>query len=396
MKQFKTTAGAFLLALAFTACQKETKEAEQSLSIKTETDEAESTAGGHQTYHQWNSPGNVYTLTNSVNGNEIIEYNRSANGTLTYAASYATGGNGTGGGLRNQGGVIIAENNEKSYLLAVNAGSNSVSSFRIKNNGLQLRNTVSAGGIRPVSIAQHEDLVYVLNAGGNGNISGFRLLNNGHLQPIPNSSRPLSVQATTAPAQISFVLGGRVLVITEKATNTITTYKINEWGLPAARHTITSATPTPFGFATGRLGNIFVSEAAGGAAGASVLSSYRVHLNGSISLVEGSVGAGESAACWVVITRDGRFAYTTNTASNTLTTFGVNVFNGNITVKQAVSAITEAGPIDAALTMNSRFLYVLNGAGNSVQGFAVSNTGALTAVQTITGLPIGANGLAAR
>jgi 6-phosphogluconolactonase len=391
--QLKATVWATVISVFFTACQKETNDLPGDKKIATE-DEIETSSSPSNNYHDWNSSGHVYTLTNSVNGNKVIDYRRSANGTLTYIASYATGGNGTGGGLGNQGAVILAD--EKEVLLAVNAGSNSVSSFKVKNNGLQWRSRVSSGGMRPVSIAQHGDIVYVLNAGGNGNISGFRLLNNDKLQPIPNSTRPLSVEAATGAAQISFVRGGRVLVITEKATNTITTYTVNEGGLPGAKHTITSATPTPFGFAPGKLGTIFVSEAAGGAAGASKLSSYRVHHNGTISLVDGSVGAGQSAACWVVITRNGKYAYTTNTASNNLTTFGVNVFTGNINVSEAISATTEAGPIDAALSGNSRFLYILNGAGNSIQGFAVANNGSLSLVQTVSGVSVGANGLAAR
>ena len=354
--QLKATVWAAVISVLFAACQKESRDLTATKKIATEDETATSSAQNNN-YHEWNSSGHVYTLTNSPNGNEVMDYRRSSNGTLTYAASFATGGNGTGGGLGNQGPVILADENE--VLLAVNAGSNTVSSFKVKNNGLQWRSTVSSGGMTPVSIAQHDDIVYVLNAGANGSISGFRLLNNDRLQPIPNSTRPLSVAATTGAAQVSFARDGRVLVITEKATNTITTYTINEWGIPGARHTITSATPTPFGFATGKAGTIFVSEAAGGAAGASKLSSYRVHQNGAISLVDGSVGAGQSAACWVVITNNGRYAYTTNTASNNLTTFGVNTFTGSINVSEAISATTEAGPIDAALSGNSRFLYIL-------------------------------------
>lgn len=248
--------------------------------------------------------------------------------------------------------------------------------------------------MRPVSIAQHEDIVFVLNAGGTNNISGFTLGDNGMLQAIPNSTRPLSA-ASTGPAQVSFVNGGKVLVITEKATNKIITYTVNEDGIPGAMHSIISSSPTPFGFAVGKKGNVFVSEAVGGAPGASVLSSYNISMSGAITLVEGSVGAGQSAACWVVVTNNGKFAYTTNTASNNLSTFSVNN-DGGISVSQAISATTQAGPIDAALSNNSKYLYVLNGGGHSIQAFAVANDGTLANVQTIPGLPIGANGLAAR
>ena len=389
MKQTKNLIGIFFICLMFAACQKDDRfvPATNDPAKESETD-AVAARGGHNSKR-----GHVYTLSNQADGNKVLVYRRATNGELTFDNGYSTGGNGTGGGLGNQGALILADDDE--IVLAVNAGSNSISSLKVTGNGLNLKSTVNSGGMRPVSIAVHDDLVYVLNAGGNGNISGFRLLNNGKLHPIPNSTRPLSVAATTDPAQISFVLGGNVLVITEKATNTITTYKINQWGIPGAMHTRTSSSPTPFGFATGRLGVVFISEAVGGAPGASVLSSYRIHFNGDISLIDGSVGAGQTAACWVVVTKNGKYAYATNTGSNNLTTFNVNVFSGDISVNNAMSATTPAGPIDAALTGNSKFLYVLTAGGNSISAFKVSDSGSLSDVQTVPGLPAGATGLAA-
>jgi 6-phosphogluconolactonase len=387
MMHTRKLTGAALALLLLAACQKEQRSSADNTGVEESTSSAATGARANE------GAGHVYTLSNQAGGNQVLSYKVAANGQLSFSEACSTGGNGTGGGLGNQEAVVLTK--DKEMVLAVNAGSNSISSLKVTGNGLRLRSTVNSGGVRPVSIAVHDDLVYVLNAGGNGSISGFRLLNNGRLQPIPHSTRPLSVAATTAPAQISFVLGGRVLVITEKATNTITTYKVNALGIPGAMHTITSASPTPFGFAKGRLGVVFVSEAVGGAAGASVLSSYRVTPNGEISLVQGSVGAGQSAACWVVITSDGKFAYATNTASNNLSTFNINVFSGAISVSQAISATTPAGPIDAALTGNSKFLYVLNSGDNSISAFKVGSSGSLSNVQTLTGIPAGATGLAA-
>jgi 6-phosphogluconolactonase len=391
MKQTRNLIGIAFTCLFFAACQKDSRYTPANqLAKNNETSSASSRS------HPKNEegPGWVYTLSNSPGSNEVLAYHRAADGQLTFNAAYATGGTGTGGGLGNQGAVILADHGD--VVLAVNAGSNSISSLKITGNGLNLKSTVSSGGLQPVSIAAYHDLVYVLNAGGNGSISGFRLMNNDKLVPISNSSRPLSVAATTGPAQISFVQDGRALVITEKATNTITTYTINEMGLPGVIHTMSSASPTPFGFATGNAGIIFVSEAVGGAPGASVLSSYNIGGDGHIALVDGSVGAGQTAACWVVVTKNGQFAYATNTGSNNLTTFGVNVFSGDINVNNAISATTPAGPIDAALTDNSKFLYVLNAGGHSISVFAVADDGGLSDVQTVSGILAGATGLAAK
>ena len=115
-----------------------------------------------------------------------------------------------------------------------------------------------------------------------------------------------------------------------------------------------------------------------------------------IYLAAGPVGANQSAACWVVVTKNGKYAYATNTASNNLSTFNINSFSGDIDVREAVSAITPAGPIDAALTNNSKFLYVLNSGGNSISVFGVGGNGNLNPVELVGGLPQGATGLAAK
>lgn len=387
--QLKTAVMTLITALFFTACQKEINQ------TGTGSDEiASASSQAANSNSESNSVGHVYTLSNQTAGNRVISYSRSDDGKLEWEASYASGGNGTGGGLGNQDAVIIASLGDKNFLLAINAGSNSVSSFSINDNGLQLLSTISSGGMKPVSIAEYGEIVFVLNGGGTNNISGLTLDNNGMLHSIANSTRPLSA-ASTGPAQVSFVNEGNVLVITEKATNKIITYTVDVNGIPGSMHSITSSSATPFGFATGRNGTVFVSEAVGGAPGASVLSSYLIGYNGAITLVDGSVGAGQSAACWVVINNNGKFAYTTNTANNNISTFGINN-SGDISVTQAISATTQAGPIDAALSNNSKYLYVLNGGAHSIQVYAAGNDGSLSMVQTVTGLPAGTNGLAAK
>ncbi|MFC0773349.1 lactonase family protein [Terrimonas alba] len=394
MKQIKRLIGATLIfSLLFAACRKDGRLVPETNNLSEETEsDATAVLGSNGKKHE-NGPGYVYTLSNQADGNKALMYRRAVNGQLSFLSSFFAGGNGTGGGLGNQGAVALTKDGK--IVLAVNAGSNTLSSLKVTGNGLNLKSTVSSGGMQPVSVTVHDDLVFVLNAGGNGNISGFKLLNNGKLHPIANSTRPLSVAAPTGPAQISFVRGGKVLVITEKATNTITTYTVNDWGIPGDIHTKISSSPTPFGFATGKGGLIFVSEAVGGTPGASVLSSYRIRPTGEISLVDGSVGAGQSAACWVVLTNDGIYAYTTNTGSNNLTSFDVNPFSGDIDLRDAIAATTPAGPIDAALTTNSKFLYVLNAGGHSISAFTVSATSSLGPIQTVPGLPAGATGLAA-
>jgi 6-phosphogluconolactonase len=388
MKQVRNLTALAVIIFSLAACQKQGKFSQEDDLIKNdELTDINSLA------ERGNGARFVYTLNNQVNGNAVLLYKSADNGKLTFAASYPTGGSGTGGGLGNQGAVSISDDGK--ILLAVNSGSNSISSFKITGNGLQLRSTVESGGIRPVSITQHEDVVYVLNAGGDGNIAGFKLTDSKKLIAIPNAVKPLSSTGSGA-AQIAFTKDGKVVVITEKATNKIITYTVNEHGHPGMMHSITSATPTPFGFYALDNGNIFVSEAAGGAASASKLSSYHVSSDGAITLRTASVGANQSAACWVVITNNEKYAFTTNTASNNLTSFDINKYTAGIAVNTAIASVTEVGPIDAALSSNSKFLYVLNSGSNSIGAYAVGNDGSLSNVQTITGLPAGANGLASK
>ena len=132
----------------------------------------------------------VYVMNNNADANAVLVFDRAADGTLTEAGSYLTGGLGTGGGLGSQGALVLSDNGR--WLFAVNAGSNEVSVFAADGNNLHLTDTVASGGERPISLTSHGNWLYVLNAGGSGNITGFRLDRNGHLAPIPNSTQHLS------------------------------------------------------------------------------------------------------------------------------------------------------------------------------------------------------------
>ena len=245
----------------------------------------------------------------------------------------------------------------------------------------------------PISVTQSGNYVYVLNGGGTGNISGFKLSNSGMLSPMAYATKPLS-SPSSGPAQVSFVNNGKVLVITEKATNKIITYTVNQSGMPGSMHSLTSATPTPFGFSEGKKGTIIVSEAAGGAQGASTLSSYDINNNGTIALMSGPVATGQSAACWVAVNKKGNYAYTTNTGSNNISGFNVSS-SGNLSLDKAISAPSNTVPIDAALSKSSKFLYVLTSGTHSISGYMAAANGALTPIGQTNGLPMGTVGLVA-
>ena len=338
--------------------------------------------------------GQVYTMNNAPAGNAIMAFDRAADGSLTAAGTYATSGTGTGGGLGNQGALIISSDGR--FLLAVNPGSNSVTSFAVRGDGtLERLGTWNSGGMTPVSVTESRGLVYVLNAGGTGNITGFTFSAGGRLTMIAGSARPLSSTMAGA-AQVQFDNLGRVLIVTEKATNKISTYVVGQGGLATGPTVTASSGQTPFGFSVSR-GVLVVSEAFGGTPDASAVSSYEIMASGGLRLLSASVKDTETAACWIAITADGRFAYTTNTASGTIS--GYSFQQGRLTLLHAdgVTASTGAGPIDLALSRNSQYIYSLDGAAGGISAFAVGANGSLSALAGgVSGLPAGANGLAAR
>src|SRR5690242_13427879 len=101
--------------------------------------------------------GAVYTLSNSSGGNAILVFSRSADGQISSAGMFATGGTGTGKGLGNQGALAIDAANR--FLFAVNAGSDNISVFRILQNGLHLVDVVPSGGKQPISLTVSRDIL---------------------------------------------------------------------------------------------------------------------------------------------------------------------------------------------------------------------------------------------
>jgi 6-phosphogluconolactonase len=340
------------------------------------------------------SDGAVFALTNATSGNQVVVYNRDNDGRLSGRRTFATGGNGSGGGLGNQGAIALSDSGQ--WLLAVNPGSDSVSVFLSVGNHLLRTDVESSGGVRPVSVTIEDDIVYVLNAGSD-DVQGFRLSIYGRLTPISGSRRALSASGT-APAQVEFNRDGDLLAVTEKATNKILTFAVDGDGRLGPATTTDSPSPTPFGFAFGRRDTLLVSEAVGGAAGASTLSSYRLSGNAGVTTVSAAVPSGQSAACWVVTTRDGRFAYVSNTASGNLSAYRISS-GGAATLDAAIAADTGtgSGPTDMALDRNSRFLYSLNPRNSTISAFRVQTNGALQLIEhEPSGLASFATGLVAR
>lgn len=343
--------------------------------------------------------GSVYAMTNQTSGNSVVAFNRAGNGALAMVGTFSTGGLGFGTGndpLGSQGALALTDDGH--FLLAANAGSNTIAVMQASPTGLTLVGTFSSGGTEPVSIALYKDLVYVLNAGGTPNITGFELNPDGTLTMLAGSSRPLAGGSAAAPAQVGFTPDGSFLVVTEKATNLIDTYYVLPSGLTTGPVSNPSSGTTPFGFSFGRSGLLVVSEAAGGSNGTSATSSYEIStLTGQLSVISPSVGDTQAGACWTSIPSTGHYAYISNTASGTLSSYTVGA-GGTLTLLNAAAATTGTGtvPLDSTITSNGAFLYVLDEGTGAISGFRIESDGSLTWVANSSGLPLTSQGIAAR
>lgn len=334
----------------------------------------------------------VYTTTNSAAGNKVQVYREGDDNLLTLRMEVPTGGRGTDTGLGSQGAVILSKNGR--WLFVVNAGSNEISTFSVKSKGLKLVDKVASGGERPISVTFRDGTLYVLNAGGAGNITGFEFWD-GRLQAIPGSTRPLS-STTSAPAQVGFDRWGDTLVVSEKATDKFSIYGVDD-GLPVGPTVLPSVGATPFGFEFDRHNNLLVSEAFGGAANASAISSYDIDkFPLALETISASVPTHQSAACWVVLARHSRYAYVTNTASGTITGYRVGRTGTLTPLDAGITGVTGGNPLDAAMGADQKSLYVLTPAIGKIVSFRVRKDGSVKRTGDAIGVPGNAVGLAAR
>jgi 6-phosphogluconolactonase len=377
----------FLLVMTFAGCQ---KNSDIPTGIDSQNGTALYRAGG---IGSADFPM-VVTESNDAAGNEIVIYSRASDGSLSYTGSYPTGGLGSGDGLGSQGAVVL----RGGYIYAVNAGSDDISVLWFDGSSVTIVDQEPSGGMRPISLTVHHNLLYALNAGGDGNITGFMInAEDGSISQISGSTRSLSGSGV-GPAQIEFSPNGRILVVSEKATNMIDTYVITHGGIANGPNTQPSVGDTPFGFEFDNKGHLIVSDAFGGGMGAGAMSSYKVG-RGGIGLITGPVVNNQTAPCWVVVTNNGKYSYTTNTGSGNISGYNVNP-DGSITLFDDGGNTGSTGegssPIDMTLSNNSKYLYALGAGTHTISVFRINNrNGSLTNMQTVTGVPDNAVGLAA-
>lgn len=387
--------------------------------------------------------GVVYAMSNAAAGNRVVGYRRNSEGVLTFAGSVSTGGNGSGGFEDTANGLVLADVNGESapnnltsghtLLLATNAGSNTITVFRITAGGPVIADIEPSGGEKPVSITVNRGVVYVLNSGETEDglvapncdllpfedlpsITGFRLTADGQLTPIPGSKRTLSGSRHSGCAQVSFTPNGKLLVVTERTAKipeqaadpddegVIVTWQVNADGTLSNKKVQNATGQGPFGFTFTLNGALLTTEQFDGplGPGEGAAASYLFHSDGLLQPTSPSVGNGGTDTCWIVVTDNQQYAYATSFfGGGRISSYNVAA-NGALTLLNGTAADANVadGASDLALSRNSVYLYQLNSLQGTISSFEVRADGSLMLRQIVTPFgpdPMGAPvGLAAR
>lgn len=335
----------------------------------------------------WGGPDHVvFVQTDNPAGNQVVAYTRAANGTLTWANTYATGG--LGGVLAGSAVDHLASQGSLTYdpvdhlLFAVNAGSDTVSVFSVRGDQLFLSQVVSSGGIFPVSVAVHGNLVYVANALGGGSLQGYVVAFD-RLLALPGSNRPLgldptaSPQFTNTPGQVAFSPDGSQIIVTTKANGSdIDVFHVGLFGYLSLFPVVNSEpNAVPFGVTFDPAGHLVVAEAS---STDPALATFTLNPNGTVTPIDTSA-TGQPATCWVA-PADGYF-YASNAGGPSLSGFE-DSSNGLLTLLGTTA--TDPGTVDAAASSDGQFLYVQTGGYGIVDEFQVLAGGSLSEVGSVT------------
>lgn len=392
--------------------------------------------GKHKPKHKPKKPqpvGAVYTESNDQAANTLIAFNRWATGKLTVRAHVATGGKGSAQAVGCGPGCPILDSQHEvvqstdgHLVFAVNAGSNTVSSFSVSTKGIKLVGQYPSGGTMPENLSLHGNLLYVLNVatqnanGTTGNIYGFRVSSNGTLSAL-GSSQPLANPAppdrSGDPRAMSFDPTGRVIVVTELAggfnkggpPGRIDTFVIGSDGKAGAATAYPSQDAFPFGFAFDNNNHLFVSNIhdPNNMQGSGSVSSYNLSPTSGALTPINTVQTGAYAACWVAVAKNGKAAYTVNTGAGTPAPITITAIaaNGALSVTGTVPSTSgEFARTDANISRDGKFLYVLSpqvgpGAPSHVDEYRVNADNSLTLIGATTAganLGVGAGGLSVR
>ena len=339
----------------------------------------------------------LFLLTGGSGANKVLTYQRASDGSVSYVGATFTRGQGAiaagamADPLASQDGLVLADNNK--VLVAVNAGSDTVTVFSVNGTSLRRTEVIGSGGLFPSSIAVHGSTVAVLNSGGAGSVAEFTL-NNGTLTAKPGEVRSLGLSNTTppgfvaGPGQVGFSPDGTHLIVAAKhSIDAFEVFNISGNGVLGTTPVRTSSqVPVPFAFSFDPSGHLVDVEA-----GNSSLSTYTVNPNGSLSAI-GTVSDGAKALCWLAGAQG--YWFGSNAGSGTVSSFSVNS-SGTPSLVNATAATTHPGSTDETVSPDGKVLYVESGGTGAIDAFSIGSGGALSPIETVWNLPVASEGIAA-
>jgi hypothetical protein len=267
-------------------------------------------------------------MTNDPTANQILVFDTGTKALLQRLSTNGMGGvSGNARGVKQLNGDLVA---------VVNYGSNSVSLFKRNGNGLRLDRIVATSSA-PVSIDFGNDHMYVAGA---TTVDSFEMRNNDVWR---DGSAPLQLVGGSPPpagstAQVG-VLDKNTLLVTLKTDPNPGSVDV----VTLRNGAVTSATPqvvsgpagslTPFGFSVYPDGTAIITLAH--------TSQDGLFRNGAFTDVVSS-GTGAAAPCWT--TRVGKYVFTANTGSGTISRLvgtGNNIFIDSGVAATLVSGVTD-------------------------------------------------------
>lgn len=374
--------------------------------------DTDDTSGGMDT-DDTDTPGTpeegqvVFVMTNDAVDNEVVGFRYVSTG-LEVIDSWSTGGQGLGvlelPLLELMDGIdpLVSEGSLHrvgDHLVAVNAGSGSVTAFSVAADGMLTMTDTLDVGAYPNTLGSRGDQIFVGLSPGTDAVGGIAQLTidaQGALERV-GGLLPLSVPEAH-PARV--LVTDDFLVVSEVTHGMIDVWPLDGNEPLAADARVVrspSAGPGPFGISPLGDGRILVNEAAPEMPGGAGVSTYQIESDGLLTPITANLRNGQSATCWGVVAPDGMHAFTSNTASGTLSSYSLEP-DGAVALNAGVAATVAGGPIDMSLSADGSMLYVLLGGTGEIAVHDVTG-GMLSApmvMSTAFALPIqGSQGIVA-
>ena len=343
--------------------------------------------------------GAAFALTNAPFDNQVVAFSRASSGKLTQVGMYSTGGAGQGVDFDSDGGLQLSPDHK--YLYAVSPASDTITVFSVQGSCLERIQEIY-GGDQPVSLtfSWEKKLMYSLDQSvATPGIFGFHIKSDGTLSPITNQTISISTPIGV-PGTVLFTNDGSGLIVTNKVGSTIDYFTVGANGDATLITTTASSGNRPFGAVLALGDTIFIVESGLPVLTNAAISTYKPSTDGALMPITKSEKNQQSDGCWVIVTQDNKYAYTSNFISGTVSSYSVGS-DGSVSIIDGAASQQGNGsqPVDLALSSDGKYLYNLLRGFGSITALAIESDGSLSKVGNFgegQGIPAnnGASGLA--